>query len=292
VRLHGGLGNQLFQYATARSLTQPNDYVYTDHNFFKRTQRTEEFIARQYELGIFKNLKARKASDTITKLCVADTVFYRMLRQFSKPAHIIQKENELVSFAGIKKSKCIYLDGYFQSEKYFKHIRNQLLNELQFPPLDERNTAIANKIKAIENAVSIHVRRDDYLIPRVAKVLGILPLSYYYNALNILKLQYKDLSLFFFSDDMQWAKENFNYEGLTTEFIDFNSKPEDSWKDMALMSFCKHHILANSSFSWWGAWLSGNEGKTFAPYNWFNTENISFNIHDVVPRHWNVVQYE
>jgi len=287
-KLQGGLGNQMFQYAVARSLQPIDEIVYMDHEFLELGESTETFISRKYELGIFKNLKARRATSREIKFFTGTSVYHKILKSFYKPLYVRQKNNEYISFKELPATKYMYLEGYFQSEKYFKRIRNPILEDFEFPPLDDLNAEIKKQIDRAENPVSIHIRRTDYLQPFFARIHNSLPLGYHNKALNILKAEYADLTAFVFSDDIEWVKENFKHPGLDMRFIAHN-QAADNWKDMALMSFCKHHIVANSSFSWWGAWLSKKDGKKFAPDKWFNTDNVIFNIHDFVPDSWKII---
>lgn len=292
VKLQGGLGNQLFQYAAARGLQETAAPVYTDNSFFKHTNSTDTFTARKYELSLFKNVHVKKAPAFVTNLLTSESSFYKKMRSFFSASiqHVQQEEHIYKPFQAVAGYRFVYLDGYFQCEKYFSHIRTELLHEFTFPELDAANTAIQQQITKAVNSVSVHIRRGDYLKPFFANVLPVLPLDYYYCALKILQQAYGKLNIFVFSDDATWAKENFVWEDADTCFIEQN-KGDDSWKDMVLMSACKHHIVANSSFSWWGAWLSTNEGRQFAPFNWFNPQHTRFNIYDIVPQHWEVIQY-
>lgn len=294
VKLHGGLGNQMFQYAAARSLIKNEGCVSVDTRFFKKTDNTETFTARQYELGIFENIKAREASGYYVNLFNSNALFFKLRRKSLKSSikFIEQKGHnyEYISFQEFNEFKYLYLDGYFQSEKYFKHIRIELLNEFEFPALDKKNEILKKKIENSTNSVSIHIRRADYLKPIFSDVIGVLPVDYYYNALTCLGTSLADKNLFIFSDDIEWVKENFTPKEENFFFIENNK--EEGWKDMALMTACKHHIIANSSFSWWGAWLSKNSGKIFAPHNWFNPLKVKFNILDFISDGWNIIQYE
>ena len=140
------------------------------------------------------------------------------------------------------------------------------------------------------NSVSIHIRRGDYLkSPIIQDVHGIVPIEYYQKAIDILLKKHDNLNLFLFSDDMNYVKDIFNnYSNLF--FVEGNDN-KDSWQDMALMSACKHHIIANSSFSWWGAWLSNQEGVTFAPRHFFNPK-VDYYINDYIPENWIIIEYD
>lgn len=274
VKLQGGLGNQMFQYAAARGLAGNGHAVYLDHHFLEENNTDKQhFTARKYALSVFPNLKARRAHRWQLKLS-------RILRQY---------ENELVSFPDREKRKIWYLDGYFQSEKYFKTLRSELLCEFRFPQLDDINERTRQLIAGTANALSIHVRRGDYLRSKVVEdTHGVLTKAYYEKSLNIIRKKYPDVILFIFSDEPGWARENLDMPDFKTYYIDQN-QGSDSWKDMALMCCCKHHIVANSSFSWWGAWLSEKDGEVFAPAKWFNPAKVNFDINNFVPEKWTVI---
>jgi len=293
VKLQGGLGNQMFQYAAGKGLSHCSP-VYIDHRFLDENQIDKQhFTARKYELQLFKNIKAVKATAKQLAIFNNNSFYHRLYRRFFKTVISRQIENEYIDFEKTYgKPVNIYLDGYFQSEKYFRHLRSQLLADFEFPALDTDNDNIRKKIEASSNAVSIHVRRGDYLkSPEVYKIHGVLEVQYYQQALSLLKAKYADLTLFVFSDDIDWAMKNLNLNNYPTCYVSGNQSG-NSWKDMALMSYCKHHIIANSSFSWWGAWLSKSNGEVFAPDNWFNASNVKFNIHDFIPANWHIISNE
>lgn len=293
VKLQGGLGNQMFQYAAARNLS-PDSPVYIDHRFLEENHAdSAHFTARKYELRLFKNIKAARATAKQIGFFNNNSIYYRLYKRVFKTVVSKQIENEYIDFKkAYGNAVNIYLDGYFQSEKYFKHLRNQLLKDFEFPALDPDNEHIRKNIGASPNAASIHVRRGDYLkSAEVYKIHGVLEVSYYQQALNFLKAKYPDLTLFVFSDDIDWAMKNLDLNNSQTCYVTGNQS-ENSWKDMALMSYCKHHIIANSSFSWWGAWLSTGNGEVFAPANWFNTANVKFDIHDYIPANWQIISNE
>lgn len=281
-KLQGGLGNQMFQYAVAKSRSV-GEKTYLDFSFLKRNNvSTEHFTKRDFELGIF-NISFKEFSQKERDICFGRSFKNKLLRKlfYGYTQVVKQTENELVQ---IPDSKNIYFDGYFQSEKYFIQNRELLLQEFSFPLLDERNSETARKINSSENSVSIHIRRGDYLKPEVLKYHGCLEDDYCVKAISCLKSKYMNLSFFVFSDDMEYAERLFqNLENVN--FINDNSG-KDSWKDMALMSECRHHIIANSSFSWWGAWLSCKSGTTIAPQNWFNKDFANYEIDDFVPKSW------
>jgi hypothetical protein len=284
------LGNQMFQYAAARGIAPEDELVYFDHSYLELNNIDKEhFTAREYELGIFKNLKAQRAGKEDIVTFFNDSFYYRLIRFVLKKVVIRQHENQIISQTYLSKFRQYYLDGYFQSEKYFRDIRKQILREFEFPPLEHQNALIEKEISEVSNPVCIHIRRGDYLKSEVlTEVHGILPIAYYKKALGLLHEKYPDITLYIFSDDTAWVKREFNTGRFGTNVIEHNLG-RDSWKDMALMSLCRHFIIANSSFSWWGAWLSQRQGEVFAPAKWFNPSKINFNIYDFVPNGWTII---
>ena len=286
-KLQGGLGNQMFQYAVARALEKDaNENVYLDLSFLKEhSVATETFTVRDFELGIFHDIRSEILDDRIRKSILSKKVFDKISRWIHKlrPVIVNQIENE---FVVIPDASCVYLDGYFQSERYFQTIRSSLIADFKFPLLDGKNETKKNKMLE-ENSVSIHVRRGDYIKPEgVFNYHGTLSLEYYKKAVEILKREDVALTFYVFSDDPQYVIENMGFI-TDKEVIDWN-KGNDSWKDMALMQACKYHVVANSSFSWWGAWLSSESGMTIAPSKWFN-DSVKYDIADFVPERWHKI---
>ena len=163
-----------------------------------------------------------------------------------------------------------YVKGYFQTEKYFNEIRNTLLSEFVINQKTSLKTdEIAEQIKSLKNSCSLHIRRGDYISNKnTNSVHGTCDLEYYKRAIDIMNSKHSKISFFIFSDDISWTKENLKIENAF--YVDLKTIPHE---DMYLMSLCNHNITANSSFSWWGAWLNKNETKTIiAPKKWFSNK--------------------
>lgn len=293
VKLQGGLGNQMFQYAAARVIGGNKGPVYFDTTFLK-TQNisSDQFTARRYELHIFSNLKVKIAGRLLLKILLEENKGYKVMRKifFRGFTKLVQAENDLIKDWGAVKQP-VYLDGYFQSEKYFRSIRNNLLSEFSFPEIAAGDTALA-KIQSDHHSVAIHVRRGDYLKADLKNYHGILPLSYYKKAIQEINNKVRDPFYYIFSDDTEWCRLNFQFLQDRWLIID-KSNPGEAWKDLFLMTQCRHHIIANSSYSWWGAWLSVREnGCNIAPQNWFNPALVKFNIQDIIPASWYVIHYD
>lgn len=281
----GGLGNQMFQYAV--SFAQGQD-VFIDFSFLQNNNKSNEhFTARKFELDLFPNLHW-KSFTTRHRLLYLSHSEHRLLGRLRSLLGfyckwVVQQENE---FVHIPNHANLYFVGYFQSEKYFQHKRAELLKTFDFPELDRRNLPYLNEIMAAENSVSVHIRRGDYLKPSVLEYHGILPDAYYTKSLEHIADRHSDTTLFVFSDDQDYAKSLF---GDSDKVIYIQGNESSAWQDMALMTKCRHHIIANSSFSWWGAWLSQKSGITIAPKNWFNPQKVKFDIHDFIPKTWEIM---
>jgi hypothetical protein len=180
----------------------------------------------------------------------------------------------------------VYLVGYWQSEKYFAWNRSRLLQDMHLVLGAQLSQDWMSKIQST-NSVSMHIRRGDYVSnPAAAQFHGLCDMSYYQQAVAALKLRCPELEVFVFSDEPQWAKDHLVL-GVPTHIVDAHTA-EQGHLDMALMRQCHHHIIANSSFSWWGAWLCTHPGQqVIAPRQWFADRGV--NTRDVVPEHWTLM---
>jgi hypothetical protein len=259
VNVNSQLGNQMFQYALYRKLLYLGKKVKLDTRYYQAKPE-------QFALDIF-NLKLNIASEKEILKARDEYRSYadRLRRKFLGKRKTIFEEitsKSLCFKPEVFTVKNAYVDGYWQSEKYFSDIRNILLKDFTFPPLqEEKNKQLLDLIRQ-NLSVSIHIRRGDY-----ANGFPMLPKEYYQAAMQYFSDKYKEAFFVVFSNDNAWAKENITFEkGI---FVDWNTG-RNSYKDMYLMSQCRHNIIANSSFSWWGAWLNSNENKeVIAPDIWF-----------------------
>ncbi len=284
VKLYGGLGNQMFQYAAAKSIAvRLNTAMLYDDEYFISPEKFGS--SWSYQLNLL-NTQIELHSPLISKKL--SFIIHRVFRKlnsknikykkyfFEKPdqfdANIVDVINNT------------RLDGYFQSEKYFKQCRAEILKD--FSPkaeLDSKNKLICEQIHS-ENSVSLHVRRGDYITNAIAALVHITNhQDYYQKAITYIENKISDPVFYIFSDDINWAKQNITTKSKMN-FIDHN-KNTDSYKDLFLMSHCKHNIIANSSFSWWGAWLNQNSSKiVIAPQRWYIDATKS--TQDIYPEDW------
>jgi len=289
VKLHGGLGNQMFQYAIGRKLSLlDKTELKLDLSFLLDRTPHSNFTYRDYNLNIF-NLKIELATQEEINLFInyLDSKIKRKIYTYlflGRNNKYIDEKQFTCDPDIFKLTGNLYLDGYWQTEKYFNDIKNILYNDFTIKiPQDEKNQEINKTIKNT-NSVSIHIRRGDYIENKqIYNVHGICDLDYYYNCINLFLKKLKDPHFFIFSDDHRWAKENLKLDCPLT-FVDHNDASKN-YEDLRLMSQCRHNIIANSTFSWWGAWLNQNADKiVYAPQKWFN--DTSKNTQDLIPDQW------
>ena len=245
----GGLGNQLFQYLFALKLLEQGYKVFyidgtnNDHN----------------GLEIFRYFKC---VDSLIPLNLIFQHFYNWCRtNCNFPLKLFRTDDIF-----FKKWKLIY-DGYWQDKKYFEGID---LPKFKYIDIGKRNQTVFDIINS-SNSVFIHVRRGDYLSPENYKIYGnICTVDYYNKAISIVKEKVPQPIFFCFSNDIDWVKKNLPLNNCF--YIDWNSG-KNSIFDLFLMSNCKYAIIANSSFSYWGAKLNGNKSLVIYPKKWFNTSN-------------------
>ncbi|MDP2842304.1 MAG: alpha-1,2-fucosyltransferase, partial [Acetobacterium sp.] len=209
----------------------------------------------------------------------------KLLRQPSKLGitHIREKQYHFDPEI-LTMSDSVYLDGYWQSEKYFSNIADIIRNEFAVTlPQTDKNMELAQQIISCES-VSLHVRRGDYVTDEKTNTIhGTCDLDYYKRCIERLTHKIHHPCFFIFSDDPEWAEQNLKITHPAT-FVCHNG-PEKNYEDLRLMSQCRHHIIANSSFSWWGAWLGQYPDKlVLSPQKWFNEKN--FNTKDLTPSTW------
>ena len=287
VKLMGGLGNQMFQYAFGRVLAlKHRTELQLDTSFLQ--DDTNGHTIRNFQLDRF-NIKASIASIDRLKRCKRNksgklwnmVLFYLPFK--TKDLYIREPFFHFFKKA-LDAPANSYIDGYWQSEKYFKSIREELIKD--FTPVRSfslETMILADKIK-VSQSVSIHVRRGDYITDAInIKRFEVCGETYYMQAMNTIVSKITDPSFFIFSDEPEWFKKNIRTT-FPVEYVTHNTGA-NSYEDMYLMSLCKHNIIANSSFSWWGAWLNRNKEKiVIAPKNWF--KNNAKNSKDLLPQTW------
>ena len=255
VRITGGLGNQMFQYAFARSLQMQGKKVCLQWHGHRTKSRHNG-----WELDdVF--LHPLTANIRLTNHAPALNTYAWAMR---KTARRRQPKGRAFSPECLDATKG-YLDGYWQSERYFQNCGDVIRSDFRFKPLaGDHNVELLRRIQS-ESCISIHVRRGDYV--GHSSLDGVCGTAYYSKAISWMKSKHPDSAFLVFSDDIPYCKNLFC--DSKPVFVDWNIN-RNSWMDMALMSQCRHHIIANSSFSWWGAWLGRSDGDVICPENWFS----------------------
>jgi len=284
-RLEGGLGNQLFQYAAGRRLAAARN-VPLKLDVSKLADPTVR-TPRCYELGAF-SIRAPLASRSEIEANIAGAggAVGRLLARRSKA-----RSTQAASERGFRFDPevlalpdGVYLSGYWQSERYFEDVADLIREELAFrTPATGRNAEISKEI-ADHHSVSLHVRRGDYLTdPAVYAMHGVCSIDYYHRAVDFIRKRVSDPTFYLFSDDPQWVRENLDLRDRV-RLLDHNGI-DAGVEDLRLMSRCAHHIIANSTFSWWGAWLDPDPDKiVIAPKRWFADDSID--TADLLPASW------
>ncbi|MFA6365071.1 MAG: alpha-1,2-fucosyltransferase [Candidatus Paceibacterota bacterium] len=274
-KLSGGLGNQMFQYAAGRRLAlKKNTELYFDVSDLKLDPM------RTFSLGSFSVRAKEATAENFEKLNIPQSAFFKKLitalERFSllkNPKKIREMSSLLVDQRLIDwEDNDAYLDGYWQSEKYFIDSADAIRKEFSLVSVSE-SAARAFATAAKTNSIAVHFRRGDYVSDvRVATFHGSCGPDYYSKATTLATEGLKEPILFIFTDDVAWIRNNFKTEVQCIYVSDLGLTDAE---ELILMSKCKNNIIANSSFSWWGAWLNQNPKKVvIGPKRWFAKENI------------------
>ena len=267
IKVTGGLGNQMFIYAFYLRMKKRYPKVRIDLSDMMHYK-----VHYGYEMHRVFNLPR-------TEFCINQPL--KKVIEFLFFKKIYERKQDPNSLQAFEKKYCwplLYFKGFYQSDRFFADIRDEVREAFTFDKsnANKQSLDMLDRLDKDENAVSLHIRRGDYLQPQHWATTGsVCQLPYYRNAIAEMNKRVSAPSYYVFSDDIAWVKENLSLPNAV--YIDWN-KGEDSWQDMMLMSHCKHHIICNSTFSWWGAWLNPREDKTvIVPCRWFQhseTPNI------------------
>jgi len=277
VKIKCGLGNQMFQYALGRRLSLDwKDELKVDLSWFDNIKKGD--IPRALEIDDFSVVLNQATEKEIIQ--AMPNFFSRMI---DKIRGRLNRNHFYRFYPGLlKKKKNIFLDGYFQSYKYFDSIRETLVKEFSLKNgYSKDGQELKKEIEQAGQSVALHVRRGDFATVR-KDYNGLCDLAYYEKALSIIKNKHANIKLFIFSDDIEWAKENLKFN----EPMVFGSAPSlNSAEEISLMGLCKHQITANSTFSWWSAWLNQNPQKiVITPSVWLVAADIKTD--SLLPPEW------
>lgn len=260
--MSGGLGNQMFQYAFYLSMKAKGIECKIDDTLFYTSKMHNGF-----ELA-----NVFKIQDSLLKPSVIKKLWFKILRKY-KPSSLLCTDQVYMYCPDVYGSKVPYLMGDWLSPLYFYDIKEQVVETYKFHSIDSQNLDIVNQMQSC-NSVSIHIRRGDYLkLPNYCVCDDL----YYRKAIEYIQGKIQNPIFFVFSNEPEWCEDFMNQFGVKYYIVDWN-QAKDSYQDMYLMTQCKHNIIANSTFSWWGAWLNKNQDKiVIAPKNWFRNNNKNIN---------------
>lgn len=255
VKLSGGLGNQMFQYAFGQALKNAGHEVLYDAGWFEDVNKSKKSRAtkRNYELGVFKAAVDLATPKQVAACRNENFLLPKFLRRlFSRVIREKYAYSYYEEFLSVKEDA--YFTGVFANASYFYDLRGELIKAFSLKDeMSDANKEMLGKIKNTQS-VSIHIRRGDYV------KLGLTcNLDYYYQAMAYINSQIKDAHFYIFSDDVKWVKENLKIDKPHT-FVDINDG-STGYCDLELMKNCRHNIAANSTFSWWASYLNQNPGK-------------------------------
>jgi len=286
IQIQGGLGNQLFQYATGKALCKRlKGELLIDNEWFNHGW--EDVTLRHF---LLPDLRIQGKVVQLQPPPTPPKRWRRFLQILFPISPYILKDrpyrfNPLLSKFKPYSSQDVYLMGYWQSFHYFNSIRQELLHELTpRNNLSPHYQTYLDKIQTTSSAM-VHIRRGDYVhLPIASKVHGFLGLDYYLKGIELLLAKNPDTHFFIFSDDAEWAKSHLPHQDKMT-FIDSLEEKTAPVQELYLMSQCKTYLIANSSLSWWGAWLCKNENAyVIAPKKWTNDESKTWD--DLLPKWW------
>ncbi len=288
VSLQGGLGNQLFQYAAGKTIASKNNaMLFFDLTYFTNTP--EGSTPREYALAPFNlNVEVQQCDSKYKYLPgMVGKILRKITKSFPFKKNGIDMYHEKTPdfdhhVTTLKPP--LWINGYWQSEKYFTEIAHIIRQEIGTPrALSFSSQAMLEAIKQ-HNAICIHIRRGDYISNTTANAFhGSCDLQYYYNGISLIEKAEKNTHIFVFSDEPEWVRKNFSHSTPIT-IVDINNS-KNAHEDIWLMAACKHYVIANSSFSWWGAWLGNSPQKiVITPKKWYTNTQIS--TKDLIPDSW------
>lgn len=287
VNVVGGLGNQMFQYASARAIAERMGVKLLLTTDIVGSYATPRPFELQKVFGITTPFCSRQMLKEvlgwrISPLARKTLARFRWLRCFYGNA-IFEPHTHFWDKIDEQLIKYNYMHGYWQSEKYFSKQSSLIRKEFKFS--SEPDAFNSDLIKDMRNSVSasVHIRRGDYLNTKESSIYGICSEQYYHKAIALIKSQIPGIRLFVFSDDVSWVRRFLLPHYPEMVIVDHN-RYDQSFNDMRLMSQCHHNIIANSSFSWWGAWLNDNQAKiVIAPAKWYADGR---DCRSLVPESW------
>lgn len=284
VRFKGGLGNQMFQYALLKALSLQGREVKGSLGFYDKHPNLASFCLRDVFPNVAFDIVDESVFNEIDEqwriIKKNEEKLKNFLIDYEHRFFWVEEFNSTYDTHIFDTNNCVFV-GYWQTEKYFCQFRKEILRDFQFSKGEDKLDKIRRKLLANDNYVSVHIRRGDYL--RHPEIYGnICDEAYYDVALSFVRENVDNPTFVFFSDEIRWVKEHYKYEDVI--YIEAEMfEHYQPWYDMCLMSCCSCNIIANSTFSWWGAWLNQRTGrKVIAPRLWTHGHERP----DICPEDW------
>ena len=272
IKMIGGLGNQMFIYA-----------------FY--LQMRKRFPGTRIDLSDMRHYHAHNGYELDRVFGISDREFciakpLKKVLEFLFFKVILERKQNLDTMEAFTKSYAypfLYFKGFYQSERFFKDVEGEVRQAFAFD-LNKANAesqTLARQIQENPHAVSLHGRRGDYMEPKFYKRYGtVCSQAYFQRAVEMMLAQVPQAHFYIFSDDVEWVQQNLRLPRATVVSC---NRGADSWQDMMLMSLCRHNIICNSTFSWWGAWLNANpEKRVIAPSRWLADTDMPY----IIPETW------
>ena len=268
----GGLGNQMFIYA-----------------FY--LQMRKRFPGTRIDLSDMRHYHAHNGYELDRVFGISDREFciakpLKKVLEFLFFKVILERKQNLETMEAFTKSYAypfLYFKGFYQSERFFKDVESEVRQAFAFDmsKANAESQTLAQQIQKNPHAVSLHVRRGDYMEPKFYKRYGtVCSQAYFQRAVEMMLAQVPQAHFYIFSDDVEWVQQNLRLPRATVVSC---NRGADSWQDMMLMSLCRHNIICNSTFSWWGAWLNANpEKRVIAPSRWLADTDMPY----IIPETW------
>ena len=272
IKMIGGLGNQMFIYA-----------------FY--LQMRKRFPGTRIDLSDMRHYHAHNGYELDRVFGISDREFciakpLKKVLEFLFFKVILERKQNLETMEAFTKSYAypfLYFKGFYQSERFFKDVEGEVRQAFAFDmsKANAESQTLARQIQENPHAVSLHVRRGDYMEPKFYKRYGtVCSQAYFQRAVEMMLAQVPQAHFYIFSDDVEWVKQNLRLPRATVVSC---NRGADSWQDMMLMSLCRHNIICNSTFSWWGAWLNANpEKRVIAPSRWLADVDMPY----IIPETW------
>lgn len=272
IKMIGGLGNQMFIYA-----------------FY--LQMRKRFPGTRIDLSDMRHYHAHNGYELDRVFGISDREFciakpLKKVLEFLFFKVILERKQNLETMEAFTKSYAypfLYFKGFYQSERFFKDVESEVRQAFAFDmsKANAESQTLAQQIQKNPHAVSLHVRRGDYMEPKFYKRYGtVCSQAYFQRAVEMMLAQVPQAHFYIFSDDVEWVQQNLRLPRATVVSC---NRGADSWQDMMLMSLCRHNIICNSTFSWWGAWLNANpEKRVIAPSRWLADTDMPY----IIPETW------